>query len=157
MTHLPGYENARQVLDTLREIHERLSELYCRLRHGASDPLAGMLLERMEAREKRAIETLDRYEAEAPHKILTTWIQVPYAKDPEEFLDRLEGEVQLDLSPNQIYQIGNKADNFVLDLLFHLEDNCDIEEVKRVFENLKEGEKTENIALSKDLNSLREM
>jgi hypothetical protein len=157
MTHMPGYENVQQVLDVLRNIHEQMAELYCRLRHGASDARAAMLLELLENREKRSVESLGEYEEYAPKSILSTWIQVPYSKDPEEFLNRLESEVPLDLSVSEIYQLGLKVDDFIGDLLEHLQENSDIDEVKRVFENLREGERQESIILSKAVNSFREI
>ncbi len=157
MTHLPGFENVQQVLDVLRNIHEQMAELYCRLRHGASDARAVMLLELLENREKKAVESLGAYEEFAPKNILTTWIQVPYSKDPDEFLNRLEAEVPLDLSVSEIYRLGLKADDFIGDLLEHLQENSDIDKVKQVFENLREGERQESIALSKAVNSFREI
>ena len=157
MTHIPGYENVQQVLDVLRNIHEQMAELYCRLRHGASDERAVILLDLLENREKKGVKSLGEYEETAPENILSTWIQVPYSKDPDEFLNSLEAEVPLDLSTSEIYQLGLKVDNFIGDLLEHLEENSDINEVKLVFANLREGEKQESIALSKAVNSFREI
>jgi hypothetical protein len=157
MTHLPGYENVQQVLDVLRNMHEQMAELYCRLKHGASDARAVMLLELLENREKASVLALGEYEQFAATNILSTWIQIPYSKDPEEFLNRVEGEVALDLSVSQIYELGMKVDGFIGDLLEHLQENSDIDEVKRVFEDLREGERQESIALSKAVNSFREI
>ncbi len=157
MTHLPGYENVQQVLDVLRTVHEQMAELYCQLRHGASDARAVMLLELLENREKRSVGSLGKYEATAPKYILSTWIQVPYSKDPEEFLNRLEAEVPLDLTVSEIYKLGLKVDKFIGELLEHLQENSDIDEVKQVFGNLREGEKQESIVLSKAVNSFREI
>lgn len=157
MTHYPGYENVQQVIDSLIDIHERMSQLYCRLRHGATDERARMLLELLENREKNVLEALQHYEVEAPDRISFTWIQYPYEKDPDAFFQEMEGAVPLDMNTSEIYQLGSRADEFIQGLLRHLQETGDLEEVKELFGNLLEQEKQESIALSKAWNSLREM
>ena len=116
-----------------------------------------MLLELLENRGKRAGEALGEYEEFAPRNILSTWIQVPYSKDPDEFINRLEAEVPVDLRVSEIYALGLKVNDFIGDLLEHLQQNSDIDEVKQILENLRQGERQESMVLSKAVNSFREI
>ncbi|MDP2379583.1 MAG: hypothetical protein Q8M35_03690, partial [Pseudohongiella sp.] len=90
-------------------------------------------------------------------KVLKTWIQIPFPDDPDKFLAALQQDLPVELSTQDIYELANKADNFITHLLEHLRDRCEIADVKKLFEELIAGEKIEHIALSKTYNSLREM
>jgi hypothetical protein len=157
MTRLLSFDNAAHVLTELISFHEHLSEFYGNLASRSSNAFANMLLEFLASREKKLAETLERYEDSAPHKVLNTWIQVPYPEDLDAFLADLTGNAATDMDPLQVYQMGEKADDFVASLLTHVHDRCQVNEVRAVFADLLKGERDENIALSKAYNSLREM
>jgi hypothetical protein len=156
MTGLTSFENAAHVLDELIACHEHLAELYLGLQELAS-PLGVMFLEQLSVREKKLADTLERYEDNAPVKVLKTWIQIPFPDDPDKFLAALEQDLPAELSTQDIYELASKADDFITHLLEHLRDRCEIADVKKLFEDLIAGEKIEHIALSKTYNSLREM
>jgi hypothetical protein len=157
MTGMTSFENAAHVLDELIAYHQYLSELYGQLQEDAS-PLCALFLELLAAREKKQADTLERYEDNAPTKILKTWIQIPFPDDPDKFLAALAQDLRGDeLSALDIYELASKADDFASRLLEHLRDRCEIPDVVKLFEDLLQGEKLEQIALSKAYNSLREM
>lgn len=156
MAGLTSFENAAHVLTELIAVHEHLAELYQRLQETAS-PLGAMFLEQLSSREKKQADTLERYEDSAPVKVLKTWIQIPFPGNPDTFLAALEQDMPAQLSTNDIYDLASKADEFIISLLEHLHQRCEITDVKKLFENLLAGEKIEQIALSKAYNSLREM
>jgi hypothetical protein len=156
MAGLTSFENAAHVLDELIACHEHLAELYQRLHDNAS-PLGAMFLEQLSVREKKLAATLERYEDNAPVKVLKTWIQIPFPDDPDKFLAALEQDLPTDMSTQDIYDMASRADDFLTHLLEHLRDRCEIAEVKKLFEDLIAGEKIEHMALSKAYNSLREM
>jgi hypothetical protein len=157
MSRLQSFDNAAHVLTELINFHEHLSEFYANLASDTRNDYARMLLEFLASREKKMTETLERYEDNAPHKILKTWIQVPYPEDLDAFLTELTSGVSADMDPLQVYEMGEKADDFVARLLSHVHDSCKLNELKAVFADLLKGERDENIALSKAYNSLREM
>lgn len=156
MTRLQSFENAAHVLDELISFHEELSEQYTHLADRSTRPLSKLLLEFLASREKKQADTLERYEASAPYKILKTWIQIPFPEDPESFLGSLQQTFSDDMDADQVYELGNRVDEFVATLLEHLQERCEIAEVKTLFADLLNGERDENIALSKAYNSLRE-
>lgn len=156
MTGMTSFENAAHVLDELIACHEHLSELYERLQ-GSATPLGSMFLEQLALREKKLADTLERYEDNAPVKVLKTWIQLPFPQDPDTFLASLEQDLPDTLAPEDIYDLASKADAFVSHLLEYLRDRCEIADVTKLFDDLLAGEKIEQIALSKTYNSLREM
>ncbi|MBU2098273.1 MAG: hypothetical protein KKD00_05900 [Gammaproteobacteria bacterium] len=156
MTGITSFENAAHVLDELIACHEHLAELYERLQ-ATTTPLGVMFLEQLSLREKKLADTLERYEDNAPVKVLKTWIQIPFPKDPDSFLASLESDLPEQLTTQDIYELASKADDFVSHLLEHLRDRCEIADVKKLFEDLIKGENIEHIALSKTYNSLREM
>lgn len=157
MSRLQSFDNAAHVLTELISFHNQLSEFYKNLAPKTSNAHARMLLEFLASREKKLAETLERYEENAPHKVLKIWIQVPYPEDLDAFLAELTRDTSRDMDPLQVYEMGEKADDFVASLLSHVHDRCNINEVKTVFADLLKGERDENIALSKAYNSLREM
>lgn len=156
MTGITGFENAAHVLDELIACHQHLAELYDRLQP-ATSPLGVMFLEQLSLRENKLADTLERYEDNAPVKVLKTWIQIPFPEDPDKFLASLENDIPDELSTQDIYELASEADAFITRLLEHLRERCDIPDVKKLFEDLLAGEKIEHIALSKTYNSLREM
>lgn len=156
MTRLQSFENAAHVLDELISFHEELSEQYSDLADRSTRPLSKLLLEFLASREKKQADTLEQYEANAPYKVLKTWIQIPFPEDPESFLGSLHQSLSDDMDADQVYALGNRADEFVASLLEHLMERCEIADVKVLFEDLLKGERNENIALSKAYNSLRE-
>jgi hypothetical protein len=156
MSRLQTFENAAHVLDELISFHRELSDQYDTLAGKSSNPLSAMLLQFMSEREKKLCDTLKRYEASAPEKVLNTWIQIPYPEDLESFLGSMQVELTPDMEPDQVYELGNKVDSYVADLLTHLEQRCDMKEIKALFQDLLKGEHDESVALSKAYNSLRE-
>lgn len=157
MSRLTSFDNAAHVLDELINLHEQLAKLYEDLATGANKPLSKMLLDFLVSREKKIADTLENYADNAPDKVLKTWIQIPYPEDPETFLNEFAPGASADMEPLQVYELGEKADDFVSRLLSHVHDRCEIKEVKALFADLVQGERNENIALSKAYNSLREM
>lgn len=157
MSRLQSFDNAAHVLTELISFHEHLAEFYASVAPDTHNAHAKMLLEFLAGREKKLTDTLEKYEDNAPHKILKTWIQVPYPEDLDEFLSDLTLVATADMDPLQVYEMGEKADDFVARLLSHVHDRCNINDVKTVFADLLKGERNENIALSKAYNSLREM
>lgn len=156
MSRLQTYENAAHVLDELISFHQELSDQYDTLAGKSSHPLSAMLLQFMADREKKLSDTLERYEASAPYKVLKTWIQIPFPEDLESFLGSLQAELTPDMEPDQVYELGNKVDSYIADLLTHLQERCETKEIKALFQDLLKGEHDESIALSKAYNSLRE-
>jgi len=156
MTRLQTFENAAHVMDELISFHEELSEQYSGLAESSTIPLSRLLLQFLADREKKQADSLESFEANAPYKVLKTWIQVPFPADPESFIGSLQQEFSNDLEPDQVYELGNKADEFIVGLLEHLQDRCEIEDIKTLFGDLLKGERDNNIALSKAFNSLRE-
>ena len=157
MTRLISFDNAAHVLDELTNFHAHLAELYADLATGANKPLSKMLLEFLVSREKKLADTLERYADNAPDKVLKTWIQIPFPEDPEAFLAEFSTGATSDMEPLQVYELGEKADDFVSRLLSHVHGRCEVDAVKALFADLIQGERNENIALSKAYNSLREM
>jgi hypothetical protein len=88
-------------------------------------------------------------------------LQISYPEDPNDFLSNLEAElkpeVAASLGPDDFYELGRRAENYIEELLSLLHDGSNVPEVRDVFADLQEGEKKERIALSKAYNSLREM
>lgn len=156
MTRLQTFENAAHVLEELISFHDQLSEHYNNLAESSTVPLSALLLQFMAEREKKLSDTLERYQAGAPYKILKTWIQIPYPEDPESFLETIQSEMTPDLAPEQIYELGSRVDSFVASLLAHLQERCTMPELKTLFQDLLKGEHDESVALSKAYNSLRE-
>ena len=156
MTRLQTFENAAHVMDELISFHEELSEQYAELAESNTKPLSRLLLQFLADREKKQADALERFETNAPYKVLKTWIQVPFPADPESFIGSLQKEFSDDLEPDQVYELGNKADEFIASLLEHVQERCEVDEVKALFGDLLKGERDENIALSKAFNSLRE-
>ena len=157
MSRLQSFDNAAHVLDELISFHEHLAEIYADLSEQANNAFSKMLLEFLTSREKKLADTLERYEDNAPYKVLKTWIQIPFPEDPESFLADLPNAASADMEPLQVYEMGEKGDDFIARLLTHVHDRCEINEVKALFADLLKGERDENIALSKAYNSLREM
>lgn len=157
MSHQQSFENAAHVLDELISFHEHLSEFYGELAEQADNAFAKMLLDFLTSREKKLADTLERYEENAPYKVLKTWIQIPFPSDPDEFLTKLAEDANAAMDALQVYEMGQRADDYVSSLLAHLVERCDIDDVKALFADLQKGERDENIALSKAYNSLREM
>lgn len=156
MTRLQSFENAAHVMDELISFHEELSEQYADLAERNTRPLSKLLLEFLASREKKQADTLERYEATAPYKVLKTWIQIPFPEDPESFLGSLQQAFSDDMDAEQVYELGNRVDEFVAALLEHLHERCEVAEVKALFADLLRSERNDNIALSKAYNSLRE-
>lgn len=156
MTRLQMYENAAHVLDELISFHEELSVQYGSLAEKSSVPLSAMLLQFMADREKKLADTLERYEATTPYKVLKTWIQIAFPEDLESFLGSIQPEMLPDLEPEQVYELGSRVDGFIAKLLAHLYHSCETPEVKALFQDLIKGEHDESVALSKAYNSLRE-
>lgn len=156
MTRLQSYENAAHVLDELISFHEELSERYSHLADICRVPLSALLWQFMAEREKKLADTLERYEASAPYKVLKTWIQIPFPEDLESFLASIQPAMTPDLGPEEVYELGSKVDSHVAALLTHLHERCEVPEIKALFKDLMKGEHDESIALSKAYNSLRE-
>lgn len=156
MTGLSSFENAAHLLDELIAFHQYMADFYQRARPDA-DPLGALFLEQLAEREQKLADALERYEELAPLSVLKTWIQVSFIEDPEKFLAALEQQRSATLTPLEIYEMANGVDEFINRLLQHVKDSCSSSEVEKLAEDLLEGERIEQIALSKAYNSLREM
>lgn len=156
MTRLQSFENAAHVLDELISFHEELAEQYSTMAERSSKPLSRLLLEFLARREKKQADALEQFESTAPDKLLRTWILIPFPEDPDSLIGSLQQAFTDDIDAEQVYEIGNRGDEFVIGLLEHLQNRCEVDEIKAMFANLLESERNENIALSKAYNSLRE-
>ncbi len=70
-------EQTRNVIEQVRRFHQWASQYYHRLADSTQRDLAKLLLEYMSGHERRLADCLDEYEAEAPTKILDTWLIEP--------------------------------------------------------------------------------
>ena len=156
MTRLQSFENAAHVLDELISFHEELGEQYADMAERSTRPLSRLLFEFLARREKKQADSLEQFESTAPYKLLRTWIQIPFPADPDSFIGSMQQSFSDDIDADQAYELGNRGDEFVIGLLEHLRDRCEVDDIKSLFADLLKGERDENIALSKAYNSLRE-
>lgn len=161
MTRVPSYDSVADLLQILMKFHQQLADMYGRLQAMVDNKYAKLLAEEMQRRELRLVETLSSYEETAPERILDTMLQKSYPEDPNDFLTEMESQLKPEmtagLSPDDIYDLGSRADAHIEELLSVLKDSSNVPEVRDVFRDLREGEEKERIALSKAYNSLREM
>lgn len=154
MNHLQQYENARHVLAEIRDYHRRLARLYARWSETVSGERAGLLLDYLRRREENLTEALRRYEEDAPDSVLDSWLQIQYPENLNDFLSGLESAADKDLTLEEVRELAQSADEFLMALLEHVEEVSLNPEIQPVFHNLQEIEREEEKALTRAAASL---
>ncbi|MEE8057762.1 MAG: hypothetical protein V3T17_08010 [Pseudomonadales bacterium] len=149
------FETAQDVLNNARELHHRAGELYRQMRDDSKDDRARMLLNFMSEHEQRMETSLARYEQHAPQSVLQTWMQYTLEEPPELFIQRLG--ITAEMTIDDITALGQKVDNYLVDLFEEVTETAATNELKEVFQNLVAMEEEEKHSLTRAANSLWEL
>lgn len=154
MNHLQQYENARHLLAEIRDYHRRLAGLYADWSEKVSGERAALLLDYLRQREESLTSALRRYEEDAPDNVLDSWLQIQYPENLNDFLNELESAGNTDLSLEEVRELAQSADEFLMALFRHVEEVSLNPEIRPVFHNLQELEREEEKALTQAAASL---
>ena len=149
------FKQAYEVLKDAQKFHLDMAGIYQKMMDDNQDNRTNLLLKHMYEHELRMANNLKNYGAVAASKVMQTWLQ--YTQ--EESANHLVKNLYLSDKPSieEINKLGQEVDHYFSDLYNSVYDSIESEEAKEVFENLKEIQDKERIALSKATNSLWDM
>ena len=145
------FEQATDVLEYARTVHQRLSEFYKNLGEQAEKERVKMLCDYMSRHEKHLEEAIADYEEEASDSVRKTWFQFAPNEGMIETLRRFQASP--DLSVEQVVRFAMEIDDCLIDYYRTMAESADTDEVKEVFDNLVSLEQHEKVRVAR--NSLR--
>jgi len=139
----------KSLLDIAKSFHQRLSEIYARLREQAQDEKAKLLVEYLSEHETRLQAVIDEFEKDVPQHALERWFKYTPQDNP---LTKL-GETDLpgEVSTERLTEIALKLDQALIDWYHSIADRAVPDEVKATFERLAELEQKEGRELARDV------
>lgn len=149
------FKQAHEVLKDAQKFHLDMAGIYQQLLENSEDSRTRLLLEHLHEHELRMANNLKNYGAVAKHKVMQTWLQYTNEESPRHLVKRLH--LSEKPSIDEINQLGQQVDIYFSDLYDVVYGSSESEEVKEVFENLKQIQDKERITLSKATNSLWDM
>ncbi len=149
------FETTRDIIGLARQFHREVSDFYECLSNQASKGRVKLLLQYMSRHEKHLEECLAEYEQDASDRILETWFQYAPATTPVENLEtvQLESEMSID----DVVKVGLRLDECLINLYREMADNAESREVAEVFCNLLDLEQQEEIALTRNALSIKDL
>ncbi|MFV8782217.1 hypothetical protein ACNKU7_07315 [Microbulbifer sp. SA54] len=149
------FKQAHEVLKDAQKFHLDMAGIYRQMQEKAEDNRTKLLLEHLHEHELRMANNLKNYGAVAQHKVMQTWLQ--YTQ--EESASQLVKNLYLSDKPSleEVNKLGQEVDRYFSDLYHSVYESIESEEVKDVFDNLKQIQDKERITLSKATNSLWDM
>lgn len=149
------FKQAHEVLKDAQKFHLDMAGIYRQLLENAEDNRTKLLLEHLYEHELRMANNLKNYGAVAAHKVMQTWLQ--YTRE-ESATDLVKSQYLSDKpSIDEINKLGQEVDRYFSDLYQSVYGAIESEEVREVFDNLKQIQDKERITLSKATNSLWDM
>ncbi len=149
------FETAQDVLHNARELHHVAGKLYRQLRDGSRDERSRMLLGYMSEHERKMEDSLITYEQHASRPVLETWMQYTLEDSPQDFISNLN--TSFNMTPTEIAELGQRVDDYLVDLFEEVTDTASSIELKEVFQNLIDMEHEEKHNLTRAANSLWEL
>lgn len=149
------FKQAYQVLKDAEKFHREMADLYEELLDKADNNRTRLLLKHMLEHEQRMAQNLANYSGVAQHKVMQTWLQYTHEESARDFIRSLN----LSDPPTikEINTMGREVDRYFSDLYEAVYGAIESQEVKKVFEDLKQIQDKERITLSMATNSLWDM
>ncbi|WP_226665709.1 hypothetical protein [Microbulbifer aggregans] len=149
------FKQAHEVLKDAQNFHLDMAGIYRHMQENTEDKRTKLLLEHLHEHELRMANNLKNYGAVAEHKVMQTWLQYT----PEESASHLVKNLYMSDKPSleEVNKLGQEVDRYFSDLYHSVYESIESEEVKDVFDNLKQIQDKERITLSKATNSLWDM
>lgn len=149
------FKQAHEVLKDAQQFHLDMAGIYQQLLDNAEDNRTQLLLKHLYEHELRMANNLKNYGAIAEQQVMKTWLQYTHEESAKELVKNL----YLSDKPSieEINKLGQEVDSYFSDLYHGVYESIESEEVKKVFENLKQIQDKERVTLSKATNSLWDM
>ena len=148
-------EQARSIIEHMRNFHKRVSLYYHRLADSTQKQRVKLLLDYMSEHEQRLANCIRDYEETASTSILNTWFQTASNTDAGKSLQDIE------LGPNQsvddIIYLGIQVSECVLVVYRNLADQAEPESVQQVFANLLRMEENAQKQFTRDAGRLADI
>lgn len=149
------FKQAYEIIKDAEKFHLKMADLYQKLLKKSKEKRTRLLLKHMLEHELRMAKNLANYSEVAKKKVMHTWLQFTHEESTEDFIKKM----QLSDPPtiSEINKIGREVDRYFSELYETVHDAIESEEVKKVFEDLKQVQDKERITLSMATNSLWDM
>lgn len=149
------FETTRDIIDLARKFHGELSAFYQRMGDQASKGRVRLLLQYMSRHEKHLEECLQDYERDASRRILETWFQYTPGAVPLEHLERVRLEPEMSIE--DVVDVALRLDECLIRLYQEMADKADSREVAEVFCNLLDLERKEEVCLTRNALSIKDL
>lgn len=150
-----SFERTRDVIDYMRDMHASLGSYYIQLSDTAEKQKVKMLLDYLSRHQSHLALSLQKYEADASHKILETWFQYTPQLDILKMLDKqsLEAEMSVD----EVIKLAIDLDDAMINIYKEMAENTHSSDVKDVFNNLIQMEQQEKLRSVRDALMLQDL
>lgn len=150
------FETVKDIFENTQNFYHYAAEFYQQLGEQASNERTKMLLSYMYKHEQDAARGLKQFTQHTDKSVLNTWVQITLENSPKDFFKGLSFNDNMSLE--EVGMLGQKVDTYLVDVFKDLEDIAATEDLREIFQNLMEMEKTKKRRLSQAVNSLiREM
>lgn len=150
-----NFSTVRETLIHNQHLHGRIAEFYRQLARKANHQQVDVLLQLLAKHESKLMTFLGEYIEEASPKVLDTFYQF----DPEQYLDSLfVSDVKpSEISMGMVDSIAQRIEQYFSDIYQEMADVNDNDEVKELFENLRQHMEQEKKRLTININSLHDL
>lgn len=154
MDHLRHYENVGHVLEVLAQMHADIGKVIADLAAQANNERQQLILEYLADHQSERGTSLAEYHRSANTTLLKQWFQIPFPEDPLDLLASLRS-----CAPDTvaIQDLISEIDTFIDDLLPHLRDRAEGNDVKKLFQNLLDMDTSERLLRSRALESFSQI
>lgn len=135
------FKTVAEIVACSREIHRALSEQYAELEQLASTEQIQFLLDHLSRHERHMAQALTRFQGDAAHAILNTWLQYSPEFHPQslsELVNKVRG-ARLD-DVRDVVRVALEVDDYLVAIYREILENTDSTKAREVFANLLQME-----------------
>lgn len=136
-----NYGQAKDIIQHARDFNHRVSEFYQKLSEHAEKPRVKLLLEYLARHESHLERALNDYSDSMTQEAMNTWYQI--AQDQCTFQPLDEMEYPSDMSVSDVFRIGAKLDECLVESYKAVANTATSKEVRDIFQNLLDMEEQE--------------
>lgn len=153
------FEQAKDVLDNVQELHEKAGQLYLKLSRKTKSERMKLLLDYMSQNEEKLKENIASYGRNASPRILGAWFQYTQGENATQFVEELGKSANIstaDMTVEEITELSHRIEDYLEGLFTEVSDMARNRDVKEVFRNLSEMEKENKISVTRVINSIHD-
>lgn len=151
---MQSYQPVRRVLESVRDVHEELINIYQAKQAAASDEQLARLFEFLAEREGDMKHTLDRYLKEGPEGALGTWFQYVPARALRQAMAELDaGGVD---DAEDVIARAHAVDHALIQLYHQLSTMIEASSLEELFDGLEKQEEAKAEIYQRTLERMRD-